>query len=100
MDAVMLVSATLSKRSCHPERSEGSRNTHEILRFAQDDSFASSLVRGIFLAIILLFSPFTVYATGYDTYRWSASYYYGQTVSAPLIDVFILQWRRWPEHVQ
>ena len=57
-------------------------------------------MRGIFLAIILLFSPFTVYATGYDTYRWSASYYYGQTVSAPLIDVFILQWRRWPEHVQ
>jgi hypothetical protein len=39
-------------------------------------------------------------ATLYDKYPWALTYYYGQTVSAPLIGVLHADWRRWPEHLQ
>lgn len=36
----------------------------------------------------------------YDQYRWAATYYYGQTVSNPLIHIFEGHMKRWPEHIQ
>ena len=49
MPVVMVVLLSLEFRTfrkavCHPERSEGSRQYREILRFAQDDSCCSLLI--------------------------------------------------------
>ena len=38
--------------------------------------------------------------TLYDKKPWSVMYYYGFTVSDPLVRIFLLQTHRWPEHIQ
>lgn len=58
----------------------------------------------------LIFAAFTLPMTAiggsaatpglYDQYPWSGMYYYGQTVSAPLIRIFIGDMERWPENIQ
>lgn len=45
----------------------------------------------------------TVYPSGqklYDQYPWSVMYYYGITVSDPLVRIFEGDIHRWPEHMQ
>lgn len=62
-----------------------------------------------FLLAFLISTPFTAQATPvcypqdqklYDLYPWSVMYYYGQTVSTPLVRIFEGQFDRWPEHIQ
>jgi hypothetical protein len=36
----------------------------------------------------------------YDLYPWSLMYYYGQTVSNPLLQIFKTRLRKWPENIQ
>lgn len=36
----------------------------------------------------------------YDQYPWAATYFYGETIKNPLVDVFRAEMTRWPEHVQ
>jgi len=38
--------------------------------------------------------------TLYDQYPWSLMYYYGVTVSDPLVRIFAGEIHRWPEHIQ
>jgi len=55
------------------------------------------------LPMIAVGKPLTCYPTNqqlYDQYPWSVMYYYGQTVSVPLIQIFEGNLRRWPEHIQ
>lgn len=58
----------------------------------------------IFLLTLLL--PLTAESseatkpTLYDQLPWSAMYYYGQTVNVPLVDIFRLELKRYPEHIQ
>src|SRR3990167_408414 len=63
-------------------------------------------VFSILISTVLLFTSahattsYPVDQKLYDLYPWSLTYYYGQTVSAPLVDVLKLKWHRWPEHLQ
>lgn len=41
-----------------------------------------------------------VHRTFYDQHPWSLMYYYGITVSDPLVRVFEGEIHRWPEHIQ
>ena len=41
--AQIVLGLSRSEQSCHPERSEGSRDHREILRYAQDDNFISDV---------------------------------------------------------
>lgn len=50
---------------------------------------------------------FTVFSTAayadtafYNQHPWSLMYYYGQTVSNPLITIFYGEYKHWPEHIQ
>ncbi|EKD71705.1 MAG: hypothetical protein ACD_46C00120G0007 [uncultured bacterium] len=36
----------------------------------------------------------------YDHYPWSLAYFYGKTVSDPLVRIFMGQIHHWPEHIQ
>jgi hypothetical protein len=36
----------------------------------------------------------------YDMYPWAVTYYYGQTTTVSLVQLFVGNWRRYPEHIQ